>query len=93
MIRKEIRSIAQAVGTTREEHLEKKALQIAESFLSVNELIDPTTLARASFYVAFREARRHSAKEVNQIINNNGEANRWWLYLVPELNEHLKTSL
>lgn len=89
IVRKEIASIAQAIGVGSDEELKQSAMNVAKSFLETNELAEPITLARASFYVALKKNRPHPEREVKSIIHNNGTPNRWWIYLVPIMEKSL----
>ncbi|MCJ7759667.1 hypothetical protein MUP59_00790 [Candidatus Bathyarchaeota archaeon] len=88
IIRKEVKSIADAVITDSKETLKKDAESIAQCFLLANSLADPVTLARASFYLALKDNRMRCKDSVKKIIHNNGTKNEWWTYLVPVLEKH-----
>jgi len=87
-IRTEINSIAEALGAGSNETLKRNAMTTAKSFLKTNKLADPITLARASFYVALKKTGENAEEKVKLIIDNNGNTNRWWLYIIPMLEKH-----
>lgn len=91
MINKEIESMARNICGESEKSLKISAMSIAKSYLTVNSLVNPITLARSSFYIALKEIDRHPETKIKQIINNNEKTNKWWMYLVPIIEKHLKT--
>jgi len=83
VISEEIEGISKTIDNRLKEEIKVKALEIAFEYLKNNANSDPVTLARASFYIALKEYKCAAEKNVNQLINNNGKRNRWWLYIIP----------
>lgn len=83
IVLEEIFSIGKEIGVESKREIIENAQKIASDFLKNNNLTEPITLARASFFVAMKESERLTEKEIMSIIHNNGKTNRWWLYLAP----------
>jgi len=89
IISTEIEEISKTIESSLKEKIKEKALEIAFEYLQKNAKSDPVTLARASFYIALKEYKCVTEKNVNQLINNNGKRNRWWLYIIPLVEKGL----
>jgi len=87
---KEIETIMQTVLGEKNETLKENAEQIVRSYIKINEVINPITLARSSFYIALKEMYPDPESKVKMIINNNGKTNKWWMHLVPVIEKQLK---
>jgi len=87
---REIVSISKVIGVESNQDVIESAIKIAKSFLKANKLIEPITLARASFYIAAKEQQELTKEKIRSLIHNNGTTNRWWMYLVPLVERNLK---
>jgi len=85
----EVTSIAETIGAGSDEGLKQKAMGIAKSFLKSNKLVEPVTLARASFYLALKDNDSHPERTIKSIIHNSRTTNRWWMYLLPTMEKDL----
>ena len=83
MTHEEIISISKGAGLESNQEIVENAKRIAMGFLKENDLTEPITLARASFYVAIKESVGVTDEIIKLLIHNNGKTNRWWMYLVP----------
>lgn len=86
----EIYSIAKSTRTQTNIELINYAKEIALDFAEENRILDPITLARASFFTALKKFDQNPRKHIKPIINNMGKRNRWWLYLAPLVEKRMK---
>jgi len=86
----EIDSIAKSTGTYSNKELTDYARKIAWAFAKENRVLDPITLARASFFAALKKFDENPIAHIKPIINNKGKTNRWWLYLAPVIERRMK---
>lgn len=86
----EIISIGKEIDLESNPDIIESAKKIASDFLKENNLTEPITLARASFYVAVKESLELTEENIKSLIHNNGKTNRWWIYLAPLVEKHSK---
>lgn len=86
----EIVSIGIEIGLESNPDIIESAKKTASDFLKENNLTEPITLARASFYVAAKESLELTEENIKSLIYNNGKTNRWWIYLAPLVEKHSK---
>lgn len=90
VVRQEISAIAGATGVSSKQVAED-ALKVARSFLALDELAHPVTLARASFFIALKKSVKNPEGKIQAIIHANGQPDRWWVYLVPVIERQIAT--
>ena len=90
LISEEIDSIIQTLYGEKKDELRNDAETIAKSYLKLNGLADPITLARSSFYIAMKKVDENPTSKIKIIKNNNGKMNKWWIHLVPIIENQLK---
>jgi len=87
---KEIKGITQTVFGDRHERIETNANDIARRYLEINKLVNPITLARSSFYIALKKESSNPNSKIQLIKHNNGRENKWWIHLVPIIEQQIK---
>ena len=84
---REVESISRAVESSRTEEISRKAKEIVGSYLVINQLVNPVTLARSAFYIALKEYDEDPRGKIQSIKNNNGHPNKWWIHLFPTVEK------
>lgn len=90
LVSEEIDSIMHTLYGENKNELKNDAETIAKSYLKINGLTDPITLARSSFYIAMKKVDEDPTSKIKVIKNNNGKKNKWWIHLVPIMENQLK---
>lgn len=90
IIKREIIEISEIACPEKKSEISEMAKKIAFDYFLENVNSDPSTLARASFFIALKKYNCASGENVKRLINNNGKKNRWWLNLLPIVEKSLK---
>ena len=88
-LEKKIEDFAKRVGVG-EKKIVEKAEAIAREYLSINDIVNPDTLAKASLYLALKEAKKLSDNVVVMLFRLEGVNDRAWMYLAKAIEFRLK---
>ena len=89
LISDEVSSILKTLYGDIKEDIKESAEDIAKFHLKQNYLADPITLARSSCYLALKKFDLDPKSKIRIITNNNSQKNKWWIYLVPIIEQQL----
>lgn len=86
---RKIGDFAKRVGVGEEKVVER-AEAIAREYLSINDVVNPDTLAKASLYLALKEAKKLSDNIVMMLFRLEGVNDRAWIYLAKAIENRFK---